>query len=1000
MAHATVIGVHDQNSKRQKRLETHYMKNCKNTWFVVVAFLLLALTPRNVPAQNSGGSGTVSSGPRERLLMDFGWRFAFGNAMDPAKDFDPYPSSETFSYFAKAGDAKGAAAAEFDDRGWRTLDLPHDWATEMPFSERGSGSHGYKAIGKNFPASSVGWYRKTFSIPASDLGRRITVDFDGVFRDSQVWVNGFYLGRESSGYSGFGYDMSDYLNYGGNNVIVVRVDASLEEGWFYEGAGIYRHVWLTKTAPLHVAKWGTYVTTDVSKDSAEVTAKAMVNNDSKNEATFVIEQTILDADGHAVANDESKSLSIGPGGMAEFASLLKVADPKLWSLESPYLYKLVTTIRQGDAVVDRYETPFGIRTLRWDANEGFFLNGKRVELKGTCDHQDHAGVGVAVPDELDAFRVGQLKKMGSNAIRTSHNPPAPELLDICDRVGMLVMDENRETGINPQELGQLGRLILRDRNHPCVVIWSLGNEEWNIEGNEKGTRITQTMQTLAQRLDPTRRDTFAISGGWGGGTSVSIDVMGFNYYTHGNNDAYHKQFPDKPSVATEDASTFSTRGIYVEDLGHQHLTAYDTNKPNWGVTAEESWSHYEPRTYVAGLFQWTGFDYRGEETPFYWPAVSSQFGILDMCGFPKDNYYYYQAWWSDQPVLHLFPHWNWPGREGQDIDVWVHSNCEEVELFLNGQSQGRQTMKKNSHLQWKVKYAPGTLLARGYNGGKEVLTDKVETTGDAAAIQLTPHRSSIRADREDLSVITVQVNDAQGRMVPTAGNDVSFEIAGPGRIIGVGNGDPSSHEPDQYVEKVDSIAVTGWRMRSTDNATNDAEVGVDFDDSGWRAAFAGRGEGGRRNNGGQSGRTTVYRGRFEAPQDMRGATAALELRSLGARQSVYLNGQSIAMDISGEHEIKLPEGMLRPGKNVIAVVAEGQPGGRMNRDGNQTGPALVKVTTPAGTWKRRLFSGLAQVMVQSTGQAGEITLTAKAPGLADGVLKLQAEQAAWRPSIP
>ena len=340
---------------------------------------------------------------------------------------------------------------------------------------------------------------------------------------------------------------------------------------------------------------------------------------------------------------------------------------------------------------------------------------------------------------------------------------------------------------------------MRDRNHPCVVIWSLGNEEWQVESNVKGARIMQTMQTFAQRLDPTRRDTVAISGGWGQGSSTSIDVMGFNYSTHGDTDAYHRQFPGKPSVATEDASTFSTRGIYVEDRDHQHLTAYDVNKPDWGLLAEDSWKHYATRPYVAGLFQWTGFDYRGEETPFYWPAISSQFGILDTCGFPKDNFYYYQAWWSDKPVLHLFPHWNWPGKEGQAIDVWVYSNCGEVELFLNGVSQGRKTMPKNSHLEWKVKYAPGTLLARGYNDGREIITDQVETTGAPTAIQLTPDRATIAADGEDVSVITVSTVDAQGRPVPDAANQIHFALSGPGRIIGVGNGDPSSHEPDVFI---------------------------------------------------------------------------------------------------------------------------------------------------------------------------------------------------------
>jgi beta-galactosidase len=821
---------------------------------------------------------------RERLLMDFGWRFAYGHATDPAKDFDPAPVGTGFSYLAKAGTAAGAAKADFDDHGWRTLNLPHDWAVEVPFDERGSGSHGYKAIGKSFPEASVGWYRKTFPVPVSDLGRHITIEFDGVFRDSQVWVNGFYLGREPSGYASFDYDITDYLNYGGSNVIAVRVDASLEEGWFYEGAGIYRHVWLTKTAPLHVARWGTFVTSEVKDNSAKVTARVNIKNDAAKGASYEIAQTILNTDGQSVAGGQTKELSLLPGASSESSLVLTVPNPTLWSFEAPVLYTLVTSVRTAGGEVDRYETPFGIRTLRWDANEGFFLNGKRVELKGTCNHQDHAGVGVAVPDALNEFRLEQLKKMGSNAIRTSHNPPTPELLDACDRLGMLVMDENRLMSTTPEVFSQLERLMKRDRNHPCVVIWSLGNEEWSIEGSEKGARISQTMQSFAQLLDPTRRFTCAIDNSWGQGSSTVIDVMGFNYFTHGDgretgNDRYHAKFPDKPCVATEDASTFCTRGVYVEDRDHQHLTAYDKRKPDWGVLAEESWTHYAARPYVAGLFQWTGFDYRGEPTPFSWPAISTQFGILDTCGFPKDNFYYYQAWWSDHPVLHLLPHWNWPGKEGQEIEVWAHSNCEEVELFLNSASQGRKAMKRNSHLEWKVKYAPGTLLARGYNGGKEVLTDKVETTGAPATIRLTSHRATIKADGEDVAVITVQANDAQGRMVPTASNTITFEIAGPGKLIGVGNGDPSSHEPDQFVE--------------------------------------------------------------------------------GASPRVNQGG-----------------------------------GGN-----NQGSAEPARATSPPGAWKRSLFNGLAQVIVQSTAEPGDITLTAKSLEVSDGVLKIPAPKVPLRAAI-
>ncbi len=442
------------------------MKNQTKIILVVTALLNSVLLNQTV-AQTAAADTAPA---RERLNMDFDWRFALGNADDPAKDFDP--GNSYFTYLAKAGNGAGAAAADFDDRGWRVVNLPHDWAVELPFSDRGSSSHGYKAIGANFPQNSVGWYRKKFFIPASDLGKHITVQFEGAFRDSQVWVNGFYLGRESSGYTSFSYNLTDYLNYGGDNTIAVRVNASLEEGWFYEGAGIYRHVWLDKTSPLHVAQWGTFVTTAVKDHSADVTARVTVKNDAPKDADFQLEQSVLDADGKVLAGGELNDLSLKAGASGEFSSVLTVPNPRLWSLESPYLHTLVTTIRSGGAVVDRYETPFGIRTIRWDADNGFFLNGQRVELKGTCNHQDAGGVGVAVPDALNVYRLDQLKKMGCNAIRTSHNAPTPELLDACDRLGMLVMDENREYGINPQELDELKAMILRDRNHPSVIIWS------------------------------------------------------------------------------------------------------------------------------------------------------------------------------------------------------------------------------------------------------------------------------------------------------------------------------------------------------------------------------------------------------------------------------------------------------------------------------------------------------------------------------------------------
>jgi beta-galactosidase len=985
------------------------MKETKHQFLNVLAFTTVIFLIATGPASLAAGTGEKTNAAptvRERLLMDSGWRFAFGHPTDVQKDFNS--GTGYFSYLTKTGNGDGAAAANFDDRAWRMLDLPHDWAVEVPFEGPGSPSHGYKAMGRNFPDASVGWYRKSFFIPASDLGRRISVEFDGVFRDSIVWVNGHYLGREGSGYTSFGYNIGEFLNYGGTNVIAVRVDATMEEGWFYEGAGIYRHVWLAKTGPLHVARHGTFVTSELKKKSADVTARVTVVNEGTNAARFEIEQRVVDADGRTLGAARVKNASLKAGDTGEFTGVIDVAKPKLWSIETPYLHKLVTIIRSDDTVVDRYETPFGIRSIRFDPNLGFFLNGKHVELKGSNNHQDHAGVGAAIPDALQDFRIARLKTFGCNAYRCSHNPPTPEMLDACDRLGMLVLDENRLMGTSEDQLDHLKQMILRDRNHPCVIAWSLGNEEWGIENNDKGARIASTMQAFAKHLDPTRGTTVAISGGWGGGISTVIDIMGYNYISTKNTDQQHEKFPRQPGMGTEESTARGTRGIYFSDRTNGLLAAMLElpNDPNVsGGNMETGWKHYAARPYLAGLFYWTGFDYRGEPNPLGFPAVSSQFGILDTCGFPKYSFYYLKSWWMDEPMVHLFPHWNWPGKEGQEIDVTCFSNCGEVELFLNGRSLGRKTMEKNGHLEWKVKYEPGTLLARGYKDGQEIATDRVETTGDPAAIQLIPDRATIKADSEDVSIITVQVNDAQGRMMPTAGNEITFTLQGPGKIIGVGNGDPSSHKPDKYFDQISSVAVGHWRRHEVDGVENRPEVVFNFDDSGWPAAFGERGGDG--NRGGDAFSHTnvnVYRGTFELPQNTNATTVALLLRSLGGEQSVYLNGQMVAQKIhraEAGREITLDPSLLHPGTNVIAVVAAPVPGGqRGNREERVSrNPGLIKVTTAAGDWKRSVFNGLAQVIVQSTGQPGEITLTATSSGLLPGALKLQTQSALLRPAV-
>ena len=762
----------------------------------------LTFAQNNTPAPPQEPSSSGS--PRERLLFDFGWRFHCGNAQDPSLDFNYGRERE----YAKTGDfflrqsgsrprRPGPSSPAFDDADWQAIDLPHDWAVKLPFREdRWLTEHGSKPLGRTYPATSIGWYRRVFDIPQSDVGRRLSIEFDGVFRDSMVALNGNFLGRNLSGYAPFRYDITDHANYGGKNVLVVRADATEYEGWFYEGAGIYRHVWLVKTGPVHVPQWGTFVISNLQGGAATLTISTEVSNEAGADATCQVVSTVLNGAGKVVATDRSATVSIPGWKQRATQQQINVGSPALWSIEQPNLYSLVTTIEVAGAVVDRYETPFGIRTILFDADKGFLLNGKPVKIKGTCNHQDHAGVGSALPDRLQYYRIAKLKEMGSNGYRTSHNPPTPEVLDACDRLGMVALDETRMFSSVPEALSQLSRLVRRDRNHPSVVFWSTGNEEPE-QSTERGARMCATMKRLVRRLDPTRPITQAMNDGWGQGISAVLDVQGFNYHHAPQIDAFHQKFPKQPTTGTEVGSTVSTRGIYVDDKEKGYVSAYDVNYPPWASTAEEWWQTYDQRQFLSGGFVWTGFDYRGEPTPYGWPCINSHFGLMDTCGFPKDNYFYYQAWWSGKPVLHLFPHWNWAGQEGQEIEVWCHSNLESIELFLNGKSLGSQKMNRDSHLAWKVKYAPGVLEARGYRGGELALTAKRETTGEPTKIVLRPDREKIAADGEDVSLIEVHVVDSQGRLVPVAENEITFQVSGTGKIIGVGNGNPSSHEPDK-----------------------------------------------------------------------------------------------------------------------------------------------------------------------------------------------------------
>jgi len=786
---------------------------------MAAAMEVSGLHPETQTESAPSQSPTPGTG-RERLLLDFGWRFHFGNADDPTKDFG-FGSGRSGN-FQKTGNFLPAGSTAFDDGDWQTVDLPHDWAVELPFkNDPALASKGYYPLGRNYPETSVGWYRRVLELPATDAGKRITLEFDGSYRESMVIFNGFYVGRHSGGYDPFSFDVTDFANPSGRNVLLVRVDATSSDGWFYEGAGIYRHVWLVKTDAVRVKQWGTFVAAKVDAGKATLSIRTEVNNHGKETKSARVISTVLDPAGNAAGKSVSPALPIAEGDEQTYTQEIVVRNPALWSLEKRNLYKLVTEVRAGDEIVDRYETPFGIRDLKFDAEKGLFLNGEPVKLKGTCNHQDHAGLGAALPDAVQYYRIRKLQEMGCNSLRTSHNPPTPELLNACDELGMLVFDETRMMSSNPEGLGQFENLVRRDRNHPSVFMWSMGNEEGQANG-EKGVRILTAMKEVATKHDGSRPVSIAPTGAIGTGGLAVCDVIGYNYMDPGA-EAYHKAHPEKPVMGTETVSAVGTRGIYITDHVKGYVGSYDPYTTTGRASAEGWWSFCNSRPWLTGGFIWTGFDYRGEPSPNEWPNISSQYGIIDTCGFPKDSFYYYQSWWTSQLVLHLFPHWNWPGMEGKEIAVWVYSNLDKVELLFNGQSLGTKDVKKDSHVAWVVKYAPGTLEARGYKADKVVMTTKRETTGPAAKLVMTADRQQVSADGEDVAMFAAAVQDAQGRVVPITDNVVTFKVSGAAKLIGVGNGDPTDQEPDKGSSRK---AFSGYCMAiaQTSKAAGDITV--------------------------------------------------------------------------------------------------------------------------------------------------------------------------------
>ena len=724
------------------------------------------------------------------------------------------------------GDVPQAQQPGFVDSTWRKLDLPHDWSIEGPFSEQ----HPAGVAGGALPGG-IGWYHKTFSLPAGDTGKVVFIEFDGVYRNSEVWINGHYLGKRPYAYSPSRYELTPHLRYGKRrNVIAVRVDNSQQpNSRWYSGSGIYRHVRLIKAGSIHVDHWGTYVTTPaVVAESSQVTIRTTVRNEGRAARPIALQTTVYDSAGKAVGAVSAEA-TVPADSVVEIAQQLTIPRPVLWSLERPYRYHAVSRVMCGNTRCDTYGTPFGVRSFAFRADSGFYLNGKPVKIRGVCLHHDLGALGAAANTRAMERQLEIMRAMGANALRTSHNPPAPELLDLTDRMGFIVMDEafdmwkkektkyDYHLDWDAWHVRDLSDMVRRDRNHPSVFIWSIGNEvmeQWQ-DGDSTAAPIARELAGIVRALDPTRPITLGANNGSPANPvfhAGALDLLGHNYH-HGVWKDFPAQYPGAKFIITEAMSALNSRGVYrlradsifdyhtpyEKDKGPQppkdgRLSSYDNSHAFWGSLHEESLRLFEQYPFLSGMFIWQGIDYLGEPTPYEWPARSSYFGVVDLAGLPKDPFYLYQSVWTppERPMLHLFPHWNWAA--GDTIDVWAYTNAEQVELYLNGAFQGvRRKESIVSHVMWRVAFQPGTLRAVARTSGLETASAVVRTAGAPARIALAPDRARIRADGEDLSFVTVTVRDRQGRPVPTAEPLIRFPISGGARILGVDNGDQFSH---------------------------------------------------------------------------------------------------------------------------------------------------------------------------------------------------------------
>lgn len=884
----------------------------------------------------------------EKLSMDRGWKFHEGDI--------PMPEIHTHTtcyMAAKAGGAIGPASVDYDYSSWENVNLPHDWAVENPFEERWGPANGYKARGK-------GWYSKRFRLDEKYSGKQILLEFGGVASHCTVYLNGSVIGRNFGGYNSFVVDATDMMLFGDRlNTLAVSVDATVIEGWWYEGAGIYRHVDMYISEQLHIAHRGIFVHPELlCPGTWDTKTETDIENYTSEKKHITLKSVVVDLEGVIFGQAQTEA-DIESGESIKLIQSVLSYGVELWDIDSPNLYTMVSSLYEGDELVEERRTSFGYRTISIDKDNGFFLNGRRVNLYGTCNHQDHAGVGVAVPDSIQEYRIKLLKEMGSNAYRCAHGNPAPEILDACDKYGILVMDENRNFNSSDDGLKQVRDMVMRDRNHPSVIMYSIFNEE-PLQGTPIGRKLAVRLDREIKSYDNTRFTLGAMNNGVTSedGAFNVLDMTGFNYITHTYDD-FRERFPNMPMIGSENDSAFQVRGEYRTDHSRNIIDCYDSECASWGNTYRDGFKQVDIRKHMMGLFIWTGFDYRGEPTPFEWPSIGTFFGIMDTCGFKKDAFYLNKAFFTEEPMIHALPHWNW--EKGEKVRIMTHTNCEEAEVFINGKSIGKKPVDKYDMTDWYTEFESGTLRMVGYRDGKAVCEDEVKTAGKAVRLIAELSKPNVTDCSDDAVAVNVSAVDENGIFVPTADMLVKFSVSG-GYVIGVGNGNPNSHEEDKaserklfngrcqaivqeidgaeklvitasadglesaeteveivrntdkkYIDSVNEVYIGGWRINSEifdEKPSADIEI-ADSDMNNWVSADIGYADMFTNKTG-----YALYRAKTVIPQD---SQEILFRQVHGSEVEIYVNGELKAQR-KARWGAKISIGGIEPGETEITVI--------------------------------------------------------------------------------